>query len=224
MSSIILKKYKKKYFNKKELSQKGNRNAIPVNFDWASEANFYLDNKNKNIILEIWPADTKGQGDELYKEEMEDRALSFLDESELKVNNDIYKLNIQPYIKFANWNRGVKWINNLLNIENNYKDTHNYNTFDKLAGRYKNNENKNDWKDLEKILDDKISGDWRKSVSWKEKFIKSGKTTIDISLGAKVEVEIPYSKAQKLDDDKDDPKLVKEIYDILTNLKEMIDQ
>jgi len=55
-------------------------------------------------------------------------------------------------------------------------------------------------------------------------FIKSGKTTIDISLGAKVEVEIPYRKAQKLDDDKDDPKLVKEIYDILTNLKEMIDQ
>lgn len=214
------------YFNKDELLYENSRGAIPIAFGWASEANLYFD-ENKNIIkLDIWPADTKTQGYQIYNS---NKKLNWLNNDKINIDGFKYNLNIEPYIKFASsWGSDISDIWDTLNEDEKYKKTHNYKIFKKMAGQWKRNKNdrwiKNDL-DLENEFDHQLIGEgWENDCNWDENFIDSNRNVLNISLGINVEVEIPYFRAQKLDDDKDNPDLAKEIYDILINLKEMIDQ
>ena len=216
---------KKDYFNKNELLYESGRGAIPVEFGWASEANISFNENNKSLEIDIWPADTKTQGKKIHKK---GKDLDWINKDNIEVNNFSYNLNIEPYVKFASsWGSNISHIWDTLNEDKKYKKTHNYRIFNKMAGQWKRNENdrwiKNNL-DLENEFDKLIGEGWKNDCSWDENFIDSNRNVLNISFGVNVEVEIPYFKAQKLDNDKDDPKLAKEIYDILMGLKEMIDQ
>lgn len=213
------------YFNKSELLYENERGAIPIGFGWASEANLFFDEKSKKIKLDIWPADTKTQGWKIYNK---DKELSWLNRDKIKINKCDYNLNIEPYIKFASsWGSNISHIWDTLNQNKKYKRTHNYIIFKEMAGEWRRNENDR-WKkngiDLERKLNKLIGKGWQNDANWDENFIDSNRTVVNLSFGINVEVEIPYLRAQMLDDDKDNPKLAKEIYDLLIRLKEMIDQ
>ncbi|MCF8000482.1 MAG: hypothetical protein K9K76_01295 [Halanaerobiales bacterium] len=212
----------KKYLSEDSLLEENNNLSISLNFGWTDRAHLNFNKTNKTIKVEMWPGLKGSQAEELFNKKDK---LKWLQREELEVNKNLYNLNIRPYIRFASsYGRGIDSIDDLLTQDNKFKATHTAEVLNELAGRYINNESKNEWKGLEKYLDNLVGEEWRNNVNWRSQFIESGKTTIDISLSVKVEVEIPYSKAQRLDNDKDDPKLAKEVYDILMGIKEMIDQ
>ena len=210
---------KEEYYNRDELMYQGNDIVIPLDVKWAKLANIFYNRETNSFNLKIWPADTKGQGNKLYKENVE---LDWLDNS--KINGFDYNLNITPYIKFANWNKGVGWIRDAINKEEIYKKTHCYNTFKNIAGRWKRSDDNNQWEELEAKLDEVIGSNWKADVDWSGSFINSGKTTIDVSFGIEVEVEIPFNSAKMLDKDKDKSQFADEIYNVLMALKDMIEK
>ena len=211
----------KNNFPQEDIIEDGKNIAIPIDIRCAERADLSFDEKNKNIFLRMWPADTKGQGKKLFKE---DKNIDWFEKKQIWVNNYQYDLKITPCIKFANWRTGKGYIEDELKKDKKFYKTHNYETFNEIAGRYKRNREYKNWKDLTEKLDNIMGRDWRSEAGWDETFINSDKTTIDISFGIKVNVIIPYKKAQKLDESKKETKFPKEIYDILTKLKEMIDQ
>jgi hypothetical protein len=216
---------KEEYFNKDELLYETGRSAIPIEFGWASEANISFDENNKSLKLDFWVADTKSQGRKIHKK---DEELNWINNNSITVNNSEYNLQIEPYIKFASsWGSDISHVWGTLNEDKKYEKTHNYKVFKKMAGQWKRNENdrwlKNNL-DLENQFDQLIGDGWRTDCNWEEYFIDSNRNVLNISFGINVEVEIAYQKARKLDNEKDDSQLAKEIYDILIKLKEMVNQ
>jgi len=208
------------YLGKEDLTDKGNRSALPLDFGWAKEANIYIEDKNEfngdYLGLQMWVGDTKTQGKKLFKKSKE---LSWLEKEKLKVEDNNYSLKINPYISFTHFHRGIS----LLWFEGkNYKRIFNYNNFQKLAGHWERNSETRSWQELGKLFDKLFGVNWRDEVQWEEKFINTNRNYTDLVMGVKITVLIPYKKAQKLDNDKKNPKLSKEIYNILRKLRSMI--
>lgn len=207
-------------FSEDELLELGGNKSIPLDVKWAKLANLGFDVDAESIKVQLWPGDTKGQGKKIYEK---NEVPEWHKKKVLEVSDKEYDLDIKPYVKISNWNRGIAWIKESIRSDNKFYNTHNYEGFKEIAGRWKRNDEKDEWKELENILDEKIGKQWRNEINWQEKFINSGKTTIDLSLGFSVSASIPFELAQKLDDKKEDSKLVEEINRIIEGLEDMID-
>ncbi|MFW6035858.1 MAG: hypothetical protein ACOCRZ_06345 [Halothermotrichaceae bacterium] len=207
------------------LVEKGSRDAVPLDYKWVSEANLSLcktEEKYNNeeefkryLSLTIWPGDTKNQGYHLFSF---NKSYDWVKKD--KINNK-YPLKISPYIKFSHFYKGVFWIH--FDTEKDlYKNTHNKKAYNELAGRWYRNK-KSTWNELEQILENKLGSKWYKQKKgWDEHFTNSGRNYVDISLGYRVRVLIPYKKAQELDENIEKQKLSLELVNILDLLKNMI--
>lgn len=131
-----------------------------------------------------------------------------------------YKTLVAYYLKFSHFNSGITWLG--LTKEES-KKTHNLEFFNEWSGRYNEKWSKQ-WKS--KFVKDlnKIIPDWKDRTDWDEVIANSNRKYFDLSVGTHLSVLIPYSKAQKLDDeDSKNNKLANEIKSIYMELEKIID-
>ena len=171
----------------------GGRITLPLNFGWATEAHVILTRQhNKNFVLvTIWPADTKAQGHRIFS-----RNLDWVSSNELDTAYGKFKLDINPYIKFAHvMGRWTGAINFYKDFQAMGKAFHNRKNFD----RYCRSWNRSEWPKLTKMFDEDFSKDfeWRDELGWDEKFEHSGRNFVFISMGFECNMFIPFEDFQK---------------------------
>ena len=190
------------------------RYIISIDKQWAQELNIgYCNIDGENFItVEIYPGDTKGQGYGYFKKNKE-----YNWEEKIICS---YKTLVAYYLKFSHFNSGITWLG--LTKEES-KKTHNLEFFNEWSGRYNEKWSKQ-WKS--KFVKDlnKIIPDWKNRTDWDEVIANSNRKYFDLSVGTHLSVLIPYSKAQKLDDeDSKNNKLANEIKSIYMELEKIID-
>jgi hypothetical protein len=186
------------------------RNTIKVDYGWIREINIDLHTQNnKNYIrLRFHPGDTKGQGWYIFSKNKEIIWPENILENEL---------NVTPYIKMSHFNHGIGWIE--LTLEES-KKTHNFETFKKICGR----KTKDKWNVLKAQLNELLSNKWEEKSNWQNNFELTNRTYVDISFGYKVNILIPYDKAQSLDDKSEGiPKIATEIKNIVVEFKKIFE-
>ena len=217
----IIKSHVSNLLNDKEsFQQTAGRGDIPLDVDWAQIAEIKPEKRegSQYLVLKVWPGDTKGQGKNLFKK---DRKLAWTNQKQIK---DKYRLEITPYIKFAHFNKGICYIN-INSKERKKLGTHDLEGFLQLAGRWKKDAATDNWFKLENILDKKLDFNWQTETNWEEKFKQSNRSYVDISLGYKVEVLIPYAEASTKDKNRKDdcPEIAQFIFQLLEELKLLIE-
>lgn len=186
------------------------RNAISVDWGWATEFNIKLRKKDNIDYLAIicWAGDTKAQGKNLFGG---NRKLNLLSE----ING--YEIEVQPYIKFAHFNSGRTRIWDLKPEE--YNTTHTRSFFEQVAGRWW----KEKWEDFNKLISE-IIPDWKERCEWKGEFEEYDRNYFDLSLGIRTSLFVPYKNAQKLDSTRTrEGKLADELRESANQLKEYIE-
>ncbi len=175
------------------------RTAIVINKSWASEAipEFMLDNKGEPYLaMRVWPGNTKGQGYGIYN-----KPLSWVNNESIQVDGNKYELIIERHIKFMHFNKYITSIDTPVKDDETYfkkiintPDNHYHN----IAGKW----NRQYWSDLEKELDDHYKVDWRKigRCKYVEEFINSDRSYLTIALGFTINMYIPFTTLQNIDD------------------------
>lgn len=174
------------------------RDNIPVpSYKWANEINIEpIQVAGENYIaIKIWPGDTKGQGQHIYK-----KGKTFQWTENIKG----YDLIVQPQLKFAG-RKGICW---LKTKQSSNLKTHTDSFFWDYTGRWKRDDINSEWtkakvkwKEFDQILEEVNLKDenWKKSTGFHEKVQKSNRTVFDVSAGFAVEVRIPYNKIREID-------------------------
>ncbi|WGH75995.1 hypothetical protein P8625_02170 [Tenacibaculum tangerinum] len=162
------------------------RLGIEFNKGWAQEILFNI-NKNGDLIVAIYPGNTKAQGHSLFKANpVFSQNISILDET--------YSVTKTYHIKFTSFQKyftGLWFGDNVLN-----SDLYTRNNFYKFTGRKKRGK---DWDEIEALFDNSLNFDWKNECKWNNKIINSGKNQFDISFGYELVVEIPFEKLKELD-------------------------
>lgn len=204
---------------KDDLQEIGNREVIPLPFEWANEGHISFDGENENLVVKLWAGDTKSQGKNLFNNHWNNDWVK-------KNSIGEYELGVYPGVKFAHiqgkWVSGIKFQKD----DERYLNTHTLDGFKKLVGKWERNasDESKSWDKLEKLLDEKLGKSWRETdnANWKENFLHTDKTFVYVSLRYEIEVVIPFEKAQQLDDERENPKLAEEVNDIFQQIGEMI--
>jgi hypothetical protein len=152
---------------------------------WANELLFNIDANTGDLIVDIYPGNTKGQGYEIFQSE-----LQFTEQ--LKINNQLYKANKNYHIKLT----GQSYITGLwLNDSDFKKPLYTKQNFNKYTGRFK----RESWGTIEALLNDHISTDWKSECNWEGKILSSNRTVFNISFGYHIYIAIPFKELSQLD-------------------------
>jgi|GEM_PF-1629157 len=195
------------------------RRAIKVNFGWINEVNIGPDNikDNQFITVSFHFGDTKEQG-KIFFDKIGDRMPDL-------ATFGGFQTVVSPYIKFSNaFGKGLLSIK--LSKEE-FRRTHTRQFFEITAKKW----NRTDWPVLANILEPVISN-WetrctainsRPDWNWNSQFVTTNRSSLLLSLGIHLQVLIPYSKCQELDDQIENPSLAKTFKQLIEEVKERID-
>jgi len=189
-----------------------NRLGLRLGKPWAQEV-IYNINNNGDLIVAVYPGNTKSQGLSIFHKEPQFKEQFILKGKEYNVSKNYHiKFNGQSYITAITFN------DNDLNNESNLYSKDNFN---KYAGRKK----RDSWEDIENLLDNNFKSEvfnWRNSCGWNEKIINSNRTQFDLSFGFELSIRIPFEDLKRIDTDKDNLfdliNLIESIYNEFENI------
>lgn len=196
-----------KQFN---ISKLNNRLGTGFPKPWAQEILFSV-SKDGNLVAEIYPGNTKGQGGHLFVKDPK-----FADR--IKVMGKEYDVGISGHIKFTSFQKYFAGL--WFGKEDLQKELYTKHNFWTYSGRKKRDK---DWDNIEAFLDSCFIEEynWKSKCHWKSKIVNSGKNQFDISFGYYIGIHIPFKTLQEIDSDKDDltglTNLLKGIYDAYQN-------
>lgn len=179
-----------------------NRLGTTFSRGWSNELLFSVEENTGDLVVDIYPGNTKGQGYSLFKKEPQ------FSET-LNINGTSYKTKKKYHIKFM----GQSYITGLwLNEDDFIKPLHTKHNFEKYSGRVK----RADWFKIESLLDKHIVKDWRHDCLWQNRVLDSNRSQFDLSIGYRISIKIPFKTLAKLDENHNDivplAHLIKSIY------------
>ena len=163
------------------------RDRLGTNFSkgWANELLFDVDKNTGDLVVSIYPGNTKGQGRHIFHSEP-------YFSSQLKINDECYNINKGYHIKFM----GQSYITGLWLKEDDFKkNLYTKHNFHKYTGRFR----RESWKDIQTVLDEHINIDWRRQCQWQDKIINSNRSLFNIAFGYHIKMRIPFEKLATLD-------------------------
>lgn len=174
---------------------------------WSNELLFEIDEDTGDLLIEIYPGNTKSQGYYIFNNEPKFN-------KKLTIINENYSTRIGYHIKFM----GQQYITGLWLTDKDFKKTlYTENNFNKHTGRIY----KKDWPVIEDLLDQHICADWKTQCNWQDKIINSNRTLFNIAFGYHISVSIPFNKLAQLDRNHNDIKplagLIENIYRAFEN-------
>ena len=203
-----------------------NRQAIAMDYSYATECNIYIDkdlythNKKREacLVMGIWPSDTCGQFWALKKVT---KSYEFAKKRYRKINLDQFgemNLRVLPYIKLCHFNQGI--MNFYLDVtkEDNHLDAL-LELGNAINGKWKREEANNDgWKKFLKLIKDSgiYSNDEFTSfeADFTKKFWNTNRSYLTASVGFEVYMYMTYEEAQRWDNGKSDavgfPEMIRE--------------
>ncbi|HEY0298426.1 MAG TPA: hypothetical protein VGB84_04325 [Arachidicoccus sp.] len=175
---------------------------------WAQELLFSI-NQNGDLVVTIYPGNTKNQGYTLFKNDP-------IFSDYIEILNNKYTVSKTYHIKFTSFQ---KFFTGLWFDENKLKDKlYTSSNFHKFTGRKKRG---NDWDNIENLLDSSLNFDWKTQCKWNELIVDSGKNQFDISFGYELSIEIPFNKLKEIDTKQSDlsglTNLISEIHEQFNN-------
>jgi|LSQX01.2.fsa_nt_gb hypothetical protein len=127
---------------------------------WAQEILFQI-NEHGDLIVAIYPGNTKGQGWSLFKENP-------VFEKSVNILGVDYSINKTYHIKFTSFQR---YFTGLWFDEDELKgDLYTPNNFLKYTGRRKRGE---EWSEIERLFNEYLDFDWKKECNWESLIINS---------------------------------------------------
>ncbi|PSW10262.1 hypothetical protein C9J01_18800 [Photobacterium rosenbergii] len=157
---------------------------------WADELLFDVDKETGDLIVDIYPGNTKGQGYHLFKKDHEFNR-------QLVINNQPYPVNLNYHIKFT----GQSYISGLWLEESDFsKKLYTSQNFHKHTGRTKRDQ----WPAIENLLTEHLNLDWKGKCNWEGKLINSNRTQLNMSFGYEAWIQIPFKQLAEIDTTKDD--------------------
>tara|TARA_R110001592_G_scaffold15411_2_gene67220 strand:- start:434 stop:1744 length:1311 start_codon:yes stop_codon:yes gene_type:complete len=157
---------------------------------WSNELLFEIDEKSGDLIVDIYPGNTKGQGYHIFGDN------SHFNNS-LSIDGETYEAIKQYHIKFM----GQSYISGLWLVDSDFfKPLYTKQNFNKHTGRIY----REDWPVIESLLDQHISSDWKSQCNWQDKIINSNRTLFNIAFGYHISITIPFIKLKQLDKNHND--------------------
>jgi hypothetical protein len=168
-----------------------------------------MEAEGPNLNAYIWPANTKGQGWQVY-----DKPMDWVKKKQLKAGGYTFDLEILYEVKFCHFNRFVSSFQfsdaqlapgMRLHTMENFQET----------GKYKRyGEGEYTWPRLAEWLDDFFidSFDWRKASDWKGNFEESDRSYLTVSFGFQAKCIIPYERLQQIDKQIADYEKISELF------------
>lgn len=157
---------------------------------WSNELLFEIEPNSGDLVVDIYPGNTKGQGYHIFPND------SKFNDS-LSIDGEIYSASKHYHIKFMGqsyiaglWLTGEDFIKPLFTKDNFYKHT----------GRIK----RDAWGEIESLLNQHLSSDWKGECHWQDKILKSNRTQFDLSFGYHISITIPFIKLKQLDKNHND--------------------
>lgn len=174
---------------------------------WADEVLYGVCSETGDLVASIYPGNTKTQGWHIFHKDPEFS-------KELVLNGKSYPLCIGHHVKFS----GQGYVSGLwFDSEKMKKNLYTHEIFKNKTGRY----SRDIWCDIEELLDEHLSYDWKEQCEWKTKILDSNRTVINMAIGYVVTLTIPKEVLDKLDTQIHDStpltKLVGDIYDAFEN-------
>lgn len=153
--------------------------------DWANELLFNIDANTGDLIVDIYPGNTKGQGYEIFQNEPQFN-------TQLNIDDQFYSTKKSYHIKIT----GQSYITGLWISDSDFKKPlYTKQNFNKYTGRFK----RESWGTIEALLDDHISTDWKNECKWEGKILSSNRTVFNIAFGYQIKIRIPFNKLSQLD-------------------------
>ena len=152
---------------------------------WSNELLFKIDPNSGDLVVDIYPGNTKGQGYHIFQREPK-----FNDA--LQIDNELYTTRKCYHIKIM----GQSYITGLWLTDDDFSQPlYTKQNFNKHTGRIK----RDDWPIIEDLLDQHISADWKSKCNWQDKIINSKRTVFNIAFGYRISISIPFKKLAQLD-------------------------
>lgn len=169
---------------------------------WSNELLFEIEPKSGDLVVDIYPGNTKGQGYHIFPKDSQFN-------NSLSINGEVYSASKCYHIKFM----GQSYIAGLwLTDEDFNKQLFTKDNFYKHTGRIK----RDSWCEIENLLNQHISSDWKSQCHWQDKFINSGRTQFNIAFGYHISITIPFVTLAQLDKSHNDitplANLIRSIY------------
>ncbi|QUM76167.1 hypothetical protein HWV00_08005 [Moritella sp. 24] len=189
-----------------ELLSYNDRLGTTFSKSWANEVLFHV-TKEEDLVASIYPGNTKGQGWHIFHKDPEFN-------QEVVLNGKSYPVSIGCHIKFS----GQGYVTGLWFDEDKLKKKlYTQKNFQNKTGRY----SKENWHEIEALLDEHLDYDWRKQCDWKSKILDSNRTVINFAIGYVVELAVPRETLRNIDTQIQDigplTKLLGDIYDTFEN-------
>ncbi|WP_371377736.1 hypothetical protein [Thalassotalea aquiviva] len=157
---------------------------------WSNELLFRVDNNSGDLVVDIYPGNTKGQGWHIFQQEPR-----FADQ--LIISDEPYVTCKEFHIKFM----GQSYITGLWLSEHDFcKPLYTKQNFNKHTGRIY----RQDWSVIENLLDQHINSDWKTQCNWQDKIINSKRTLFNIAFGYHISISVPFKKLAQLDRNQND--------------------
>jgi len=164
---------------------------------WANEVLFDIDQGSGDLVVDIYPGNTKEQGYHIFHKEPQFS-------NALNIDGDVYSIDKRYHIKFM----GQSYITSLSLVDNDFKKTlYTKDNFNEFSGRWK----KDSWGSIETLLNEHISVDWKNQCKWQTVILDSNRTQFAMSFGYEVSIRIPFNKLAQLDKTHDDIKLLADL-------------
>ena len=152
---------------------------------WANELLFDIDAKTGELVVDIYPGNTKGQGYHIFQSEPQFS-------QQLEIDGELYTIKKSYHIKIM----GQSYITGLWLAEDDFKKPlYTKQNFKKHTGRFR----RESWGDVEALLDEHISSDWKSKSKWDDKILNSNRTLFNISFGYLIKIRIPFERLSQLD-------------------------
>ncbi|MBQ4864711.1 hypothetical protein J8L98_23795 [Pseudoalteromonas sp. MMG013] len=152
---------------------------------WSNELLFRVDKNSGDLVVDIYPGNTKGQGRHIFQQEP-------LFAEYLFVGDESYSTTTEYHIKFM----GQSYITGLWLTDSDFrKPLHTKQNFNKHTGRIY----RDDWHVIEDLLDQHITTDWKSQCNWQDKIINSNRSLFNIAFGYHISINVPFKKLAQLD-------------------------
>jgi hypothetical protein len=150
---------------------------------WAQELLFEYYPDSNEMVVRIYPANTKSQGYHIFYQTPQ-----FADK--LCIADIDYALRKRYHIKFS----GQSFITGIW-FEKQNNALYTKENFEKYTGRKK----REDWTSIENLLDQHLANDWKTDCDWENKIVGSNRTQFDISFGYEFHIGVDFKTLMRID-------------------------
>lgn len=168
----------------------GDRLGTDFSQSWANELLFGVDSKTGDIEVSIYPGNTKGQGYAIFNKPT-------VFSKQLEILGKSYSTTEDYHIKFM----GQSYITGLWLSSDAFKEQL-YTTanFHNHTGRIKREQ----WSEVENLLDKHLNIDWRTQANWQDKIINSNRSLFNVAFGYHITITIPFASLASIDKSQND--------------------